>query len=210
MTTARSRPWERWDDPGVTARIDAYWTSNPVESSHRRALAAFVSRHARGGPVLEVGSGTGLVYERLVPEVLANDGYLGMDVSAQMVDIARRRFPSGRFMRADAYRMPFQDGAFDMAVAFEVFCHLPALQAPLKEMFRVSRRKVLFTTWDAGPDASRREVTDEGFIYWRYSPEDVLAAVREVAPDSLAAGGERMYPSIMAWSVDVRPGSGER
>lgn len=214
MTRARRRPWERWDDPGVAARIDAYWTSNPGESCHRRALAAFVSRHARGAPVLEVGSGTGLVYEMLVPEVLANDGYLGMDVSAQMVDIAIRRFPAGRFIRADAHRMPFADGAFDMVIAFEVLCHMPALQAPLREMFRVSRRKVLFTTWYPGPYKSRLEVTDEGFIYWRYSPEDVLGAVREVAPDSLAAGGpaggEKLYPSILTWSVEKRgPGSGE-
>ncbi|MFE7774899.1 class I SAM-dependent methyltransferase [Streptomyces sp. NPDC057445] len=71
---------------------------------------------APGARVLDVGSGTG----RPTAEVLTRAGLAvtGIDVSAEMVRLARERVPAARFEQADVrtYRAP--DGGYDAVCAF--------------------------------------------------------------------------------------------
>ena len=62
---------------------------------------------ARGAPVVDVGCGAG----RAVAE-LADRGVpvLGIDVSDQMIALARERWPGGEFRVGDAYALPLGDG----------------------------------------------------------------------------------------------------
>jgi SAM-dependent methyltransferase len=79
---------------------------------------------ARVGPgdrVLDVGCGTGQTTRaaaRLAPAGQA----LGLDLSAQMIDVARQRaareaLPNVRFARADAQIHPFPPGGFDIVLS---------------------------------------------------------------------------------------------
>ncbi|GGU49289.1 class I SAM-dependent methyltransferase [Streptomyces lavendofoliae] len=69
-----------------------------------------------GARVLDVGSGTG----RPVAETLTRAGYAvtGIDVSAEMVRLARERVPAASFEQADVrtYRAP--EGGYDAVCAF--------------------------------------------------------------------------------------------
>jgi malonyl-CoA O-methyltransferase len=70
--------------------------------------------------VLDIGTGTGKA-ARLVAERFSEAHVVGVDLSAGMVDEARRRLPPAlvgriRFEVADAARLPFVDGAFDLVL----------------------------------------------------------------------------------------------
>jgi ubiquinone/menaquinone biosynthesis C-methylase UbiE len=62
---------------------------------------------------LDVGTGTGdgaLELARRFPEAEV----VGVDLADRMLEIARRKAPGLRFERADASRLPFADGSFEL------------------------------------------------------------------------------------------------
>ena len=72
--------------------------------------------------------------------------YCGADLSTEMLAMARAKAPEGRFLAADAARLPFADGQFDVVICVR-FLHLvrdPSLRvAFLRELRRVARLGVV-------------------------------------------------------------------
>jgi ubiquinone/menaquinone biosynthesis C-methylase UbiE len=73
--------------------------------------------------VLDVGSGTG----RPTAKTLADAGHEvhGIDISGEMVRIARRNVPAGRFEQVDMLRLTQPDAHYDAATAFFSLLMLP-------------------------------------------------------------------------------------
>ena len=94
--------------------------------------AALVQRHARGGRLLEVGCGTGLVLERLKHDF---DDVVGIDLSEGMLERARARGLCVQQARAEA--LPFEDESFDMICSFKVLAHVQEMRNAAMEMVRV-------------------------------------------------------------------------
>jgi ubiquinone/menaquinone biosynthesis C-methylase UbiE len=184
----QTRYWDRWDDQGVAEDIDHYWSSDPsgYESMHRGILAQLVQKYLAHPTerMLEVGCGSGLVYKELVPEVIVNSCYVGVDTSWQMLNIARQRFPQGQFIHGDVYSLQFPTNSFDLVACFEVLVHLPEIQTPIAELFRVAARLMMFTVWPS-PEAetlnSTEQVRDSEFLHRLYSSDEIITAIRKAA-----------------------------
>ncbi len=105
----------------------------------RRAVAAVNA--LPGTHVLEVGVGTGLA----LPRYGAEKRVTGIDLSAEMLALARRRVAEDglanvdALLEVDAEATPFEDGAFDIAVAMFVASVVPNPRRLLAEMRRVVR-----------------------------------------------------------------------
>lgn len=95
---------------------------------------SLVERYARGGDVLEVGCGTGLLLRRFAAFAKRAEG---VDLSPGMLERARARGLSVR--EASATSLPFDDATFDVTCAFKVLPHVPELAGALAEMARVTR-----------------------------------------------------------------------
>lgn len=97
--------------------------------------------------VLDVGCGYGRLLT-LMPADWAGD-YVGIDVSPDLVAIARILYPTRRFEVAHGDRMPFVDERFDVAVAVWLRTmlmdngKLDVWQRVELEMCRVARRVVV-------------------------------------------------------------------
>lgn len=88
------------------------------------------------GRVLELGAGTGKNL-RFYPE---NRDVVATDISAQMLERARRKAHSGarvRFEHADAQALPYPDASFEVVVATFLFCSVPDPVKGLSEARRV-------------------------------------------------------------------------
>lgn len=87
--------------------------------------------------VLDVGAGTGA----LTGELLARGASVAaVDPSPEFVAAFGTRFPDVEVHEASADEMPFEDGAFDLALAQLVLAFVPDGPAAVAEMARVARR----------------------------------------------------------------------
>jgi demethylmenaquinone methyltransferase / 2-methoxy-6-polyprenyl-1,4-benzoquinol methylase len=104
-----------------------------------RRRAARETRLQPGGSALDVACGSGKLTAELARMAGPKGRVVGVDFSAQMLEIARRRFPAIEFLEGDALNLPFEDRSFDAStIAFG----LRNLADPIKglgEMLRVLR-----------------------------------------------------------------------
>ncbi|MFD2473088.1 class I SAM-dependent DNA methyltransferase [Amycolatopsis silviterrae] len=104
----------------IGARYEEAFGHRPVVEAAMRELLAVLPPSAR---VLDVGSGTG----RPAAAELAAAGHrvTGIDVSAEMVRIARGQVPSAEFVQADVREWESDPGTWDAVCAFFSFVQLP-------------------------------------------------------------------------------------
>ena len=102
-----------------------------------------------GQRVLDVGCGPGALTTELVTR-LGAAAVTAVDPSEPFVAAARARHPGVSVERASAEQLPFQDGAFDAALAQLVVHFMADPVAGLREMARVTREHGVVTAcvWD--------------------------------------------------------------
>ncbi len=112
-------------------RIAPTWEAR-LRPEHLDALRLALDGLPSPGRVLDVGTGTG-VAARSLAEWYEDAEVVGVDVAPAMVAEAERRGGRARFQVADASRLPFPDGAFDLVVlmnAIPFFDELARVTAP--------------------------------------------------------------------------------
>jgi SAM-dependent methyltransferase len=119
-------------DFGVVAEV--YDEVRPADAQWREVFQLLAAEAGLDrGRVLDIGCGTG----RLVA-ALAERGVdaSGVDVSPEMLAVARRKLPQCRFVEGRAEQLPFGDAAFERVV-FGLVVHLVERPAAFAEAFRV-------------------------------------------------------------------------
>lgn len=155
-----------------------------------------------GARILDVGTGTGaLAIEALSrwPSV----GVVGIDPSPQMLAIAaaaaREALEPGtaaRFTTVTAFadQLPFEDGAFELAISSFVLQLVPSRTAALAEVRRVLRPGGLlaWVTWlVGGPPFRADEVVDEVLDEFGFDPPERDTRSGDVASVPAAAAATR-------------------
>ena len=97
----------------------------------RYRLAA---QFAKGRRVLDVGSGEG--YGTAMLAASGATSASGVDVDEQSIAHARERY-GPMFEQADAAKLPFEDGSFDLVTCFETIEHLDDDAGAIREFRRV-------------------------------------------------------------------------
>jgi SAM-dependent methyltransferase len=82
----------------------------------------FLAYTKKGGTVLDLGCGTGRLYDFLKPKKL---NYLGIDHNSHLLDLARKNFPEARFRLDDMMDLKLEEGAFDNIFCVAAFHHVP-------------------------------------------------------------------------------------
>ncbi len=90
------------------------------------------------GAVLEIGCGQGDT-TGLLTELWPTAEIVATDYDPEQVTRAKSRLKNARvkFERADATRLPFEDGRFDLVVEFNTFHHIAAWTRAIAECARV-------------------------------------------------------------------------
>ncbi len=99
-----------------------------------------------GMDILDLGCGTGILFDILRRRVGDSGSITGVDFSYEMAQKAHRNFPFANVnvVDADAQALPFADSAFDMAVAFSAFPHFTDQQRAVNETHRVLKPGAIF------------------------------------------------------------------
>ena len=110
-----SPPRGRSRNPGDQAVLDGL----------RRALDAIASDQLSGtGRILDVGCGTG-GWLRGLSDVVDSRRLYGVDVSAEALRVANERVPGATLAVADARKLPFEAGEFELVLMFTVLMFVP-------------------------------------------------------------------------------------
>lgn len=121
-------------------RLAAEWDLNfTAEDLERLSLIVTKLGVESGMSILDVGCGTGVLFDML-RRLVGDDGSVtGVDFSFQMVRMAHRNFPFSNVnvVDADATALPFADSTFDMGISFDAFAHFRSQQKALEEAHRV-------------------------------------------------------------------------
>ena len=104
-----------------------------------RRRAARETRLRPGGSALDVACGSGKLTAE-VARIAGHGGHaVGLDFSAQMLEIARREHPGIEFIEGDALDLPFDDATFDATTIAFGLRNLADPVRGLREMLRVIR-----------------------------------------------------------------------
>jgi SAM-dependent methyltransferase len=96
--------------------------------------------------LLEVGCGSGYYADVFAALLPGGVRYTGVDYSNAMIARARARAPSTAFEVADATRLPYADGAFDVVFNGVSLMHIIDYQAAIREAARVAAGYCVFHT----------------------------------------------------------------
>ena len=110
------------------------------------------------GKVLDIGTGTGIF-----AEAFSNLGcdVTGIDVSEEMLTAASNFVPSGKFNKAPAENIPFDDKSFDLTFFGLVLHETDDLLKALLEAKRVTKQRIAILEWpyvkgEQGPPLEHR------------------------------------------------------
>jgi SAM-dependent methyltransferase len=110
--------------------------------------AGGASTAAKPGPkALDVGCGSGALLGELAGR-LGIDQVAGVDPSEPFLELARAAVPDADIRLASAEALPFDDGAFDLAMSQLVVNFMTDAHRGVSEMRRVARGTVAACTWD--------------------------------------------------------------
>ena len=147
MATFKSLEHHGWnqraaDYDGYTAKFTNYGIGPLID----------VIDASPGQKVLDVCCGTGLA---AMAAQAKGAQVTGIDISEEMIALARARNGGCRFQTGDAESLPFEAATFDAVICNFGLYHLPAPDRAIGEGSRVLRAggKYAFTTW-CGPEQS--------------------------------------------------------
>jgi len=106
--------------------------------------------------LLDVGCGTG----RLAVPLSLRCRVVGVDVSREMIGVARAKGSPATFILGEAGRLPFRDRTFDTALAVMVLHLVQDVRVAIHELARVAGRAVIATIDMA---ARKKHAIDEAF-----------------------------------------------
>lgn len=156
---------------------------------NRRLAAA--RPHLGGGQLLDMGCGTGL----LAASIPA-DRYLGVDLDADSIAIARRTYPQHRFQTLAEFENHPPTARFAVVVALAVIEHMPSPEDWLRAMtsFLESGGRIVLTT----PHPRYRRMHEFGAVLGIFSREGadehhILLDDKIMARTAAVAGLEIAY-----------------
>ena len=119
------------------------WHSTPEHTYKLRLLARYMY-DKESSSVLDCGAGNGALYKVLKAFNL-DIKYKGIDLTQKLVADAQNNMIDIEY--GDIEQLQFKDESYDMVVATDVITHLYDYRPALREMLRVAKKNVVFTTF---------------------------------------------------------------
>jgi len=132
----------------------------------------WMTRHAIGPDVLEVGCGWGVLAERLARR--GDLSVMATDLAASNIANARRRLENEglpiQWQQADSEKLPFSDKSFDSTLCAHTLEHVRNFDKAVAELCRVTRRRLLIVV----PCQRYHRYTIDYHLHFFAEPEQLI------------------------------------
>jgi ubiquinone/menaquinone biosynthesis C-methylase UbiE len=104
-----------------------------------------------GDRVVDIGCGNGRFFSYV--KNLRNVKYVGIDNNKNLIRIAQKKYPEGKFVIGDMLNLPFEDKSQDVVVSIAALHHIPSNKLRNKavsEMFRILNKNgiLIISVWN--------------------------------------------------------------
>jgi len=132
-------------------------------SMNRRELADFLKLVPKRSTVLDIGCGSGRVSKFLIDRGF---GVVGIDISRNMLKLAKQKAPQAEFHRQDMRDLDFPKESFDAVLALYSIIHVPRKyhSGIFKKINRVLKPKGIALVSVGGSDLEN--YIDENWMNW--------------------------------------------
>lgn len=116
-------------------------TCYPPQSRKRLAELVLDFGLQPGAHVVDVGTGTGVLYPYLRQEIGTLGRIMAFDLSGNMILQARKKkiLKNDLFFQGDAQAMALKSNSFDHVICFAAFPHFPDTRIALSELARIAK-----------------------------------------------------------------------
>src|SRR5512139_1497932 len=171
-------------------------------------IPALLQHIAPRGKILDVGTGTGRIS---VPLLRLSADVTGIDLSLNMMDKLRQKYPAAHLAQADASRLPFAAHQFDAVLTTHVMHLIGPWREALREYQRVLKPGGVYidsTQWHA--DSSQltrirsrwRELVEARGAQWRRPGVQTHA---EVDAEVQQLGGQVETVEVLRYQATATP-----
>jgi SAM-dependent methyltransferase len=177
-------------EPYAELLADVLATRMPVDRALLDLFATLVLATG-SGEVCDVGCGSGHMLPHLADRGLSP---IGVDLSPEMVRVARRDHPGFRIEVADVRALPMADASLSGVTCWNSLMYLPPEERPTAyaEIARVVRPRGYFATaFKAGDSSLRRGGLSMGVefdVYWM-DPDEVRGLATDAGFEAVFWGG---------------------
>lgn len=130
-----------WKD-SRTGKLDCLVQHLSNTSHDERKIIRSILKDRRAKSVLDAACGPAVELDGYIENNLGVE-YTGLDISKYLLNIARQKHPSARFVLGDVERLPFGDNSFDIVLLKHIVEHLRAYQSTIQEAVRVAHDSVI-------------------------------------------------------------------
>lgn len=165
------RWWELWADSARRESVEEFWKKDPDQAERRAHFYGILNKLVTEtgiSCVFDFGCGTCEDYNAMRAMGLA---YKGVDVTAEMLDRARAKYPGINVAPDDIFASCQGTGAHPLVVNNAVLPHLPANLIPqaIRELWRITCNVLVVKLFSVGVHPEDiTNIASQGFIYQRW------------------------------------------
>ena len=103
------------------------------EQIQQRKYEVALSKISHANTIMDIGCGTGMLLDELVKR---SKFTVGIDMSVEMLRIARQRSSGASLLCADADHLPLKDGSIEVAISVTMLQNIPDPAVAMRELVR--------------------------------------------------------------------------
>lgn len=165
------------------------WDSTPLNFGLRQIKYAELA--GSGNRIVEIACGL----SPFIAEVQSFNERYGVDFSPKTLKKASERYPNVKYILADCKKtLPFEDKFFDVSVAGEIIEHLRNPEILIKEMARITKRRMIIST-------PHMEYDDKEHL-WEFDESDLIRIFSPYGKSQCETIHSEWFPGrsyIFAW-----------
>jgi len=120
----------------IAQDYNCWYHSTPIAKAHDHDFVNYLKKEIqKGDRVLDLGCGPASLWSYLTK--IKGIELVGADISAAMIKEAKKLYPQGKFMVANAEKLPFKNEEFEVVICSSALHHLPSPQKAFKEIRRI-------------------------------------------------------------------------